>query len=316
MTSNEPRSATAFAPATVGNVAVGFDILGCALEAPGDRVTVERIDAPEVRVDSIEGLVTDLPMAAGENTATAGLVELVDDLGLDYGLSVSIDKGIPLGSGMGGSAASAVASVVAADAVVDAELEREELLRYALVGETVASGAMHGDNVTPCLCGGLTLTRSVDPIDVVELPVPERIRCILVYPHRRIDTERARRVVPEEMAVARYVEQSANLAGFVAACYRDDLELLERSLADVLVEPYRKNLIPGFSTVRRAAIAAGALGCSISGAGPSLFAWTTDDREDLVAEAMRSAFVEEGADVDVWSGPISARGAYVVDSSG
>ncbi len=310
----EDDVATAFAPATVGNVAVGFDILGFALASPGDRVEVTRIDESTVRIAEITGVVTDLPTDATENTATAGLVELIDDLNLDFGFEVRIEKGIPLGSGMGGSAASAVASIVAADSLINRRLSRPELLHYALLGEAVATGEIHADNVTPCLFGGLTLTRSIDPVDIIEIPVPEQIRCAVVYPHRRVDTKRARQAIPDELPVAQFVEQSANLAGFIAGCYRGDLDLIGRSLEDVLIEAHRAPLVPGLTAVRRAADEAGVLGSSISGAGPTVFAWCRSAKSaDLAAQQMADAFVAEGCDTSVWTGAISVNGAHLVE---
>jgi len=312
MSADNDRSATAFAPATVGNVAVGFDILGFALEVLGDTVTVERIEEPTVRVGEISGIVTDLPTRPDENTATVGLVQLMDDLELEFGFEVSIEKGIPLGSGIGGSAASAVGAAVAADALVEEELSREQLLEYSLLGESVASGDVHGDNVTPCLYGGLTLTRSLEPVDVVDIPVPDGVMCAVVSPHRRIDTERARKVIPGKLPLKSYVEQSANLAGFIAGCYRGDHDLIRRSMADMLIEPHRGPLIPGFSAVCDAAEAAGAMGCSISGSGPTLFAWCTpSDTVEGVVEAMVDAFEDEGVEASAWTSTVSEQGAHI-----
>jgi homoserine kinase len=308
------QQATAFAPATVGNVAVGFDILGFATDCVGDTVTVHRIDEPTVEVGEISGVVTDLPTKADENTATVGLVQLIAECGLDFGFRVDIKKGIPLGSGMGGSAASAVAAIVAANELCDQELTRIDLLSYALLGESVASGEVHGDNVTPCLYGGLTLTRSLDPIDVIEIPVPDGICCVLVNPKQRIDTFRARQVIPKELPLKIFVQQSANLAGFISACYRGDLELLRRSLRDMLIEPHRAPLIPGFGKVRHAALDADALGCSISGSGPSVFAWVADETSaKRVRDAMVTAFSHEGVDANAWISPVNGSGAQVVD---
>lgn len=314
--SRRDDKATAFAPATVGNVAVGFDILGFALEEPGDRVTVERIDEPTVRIDEIDGRVTDLPTRPDENTATVGLVQLLDDYELDFGFEITLDKGIPLGSGMGGSAASAVAAIVAAESLLDEELARAEKLEYALLGESVASGDVHGDNVTPALCGGLTLTRSLDPIDVVEITVPDDIRCGVVYPHRRIDTERARKAIPGKLPLKNFVAQSGNLAGFIAGCYRDDLDLIRRSFADMLIEPHRAPLIPGFAEVCDAAEEAGALGCSISGSGPSLFAWCSPSGTvEEVLEAMTEAFADKNIESDGWTSQVADAGARLVGQS-
>jgi len=315
MSGRGSREVTAFAPATVGNVAVGFDILGFALEEPGDRVTVRRIEEPTVRVGEIRGVAPDLPDRPDENTATVGLVQLIEDFELEHGFEVDLDKGVPLGGGMGGSAASAVAAVVAAGEWLEEPLSRPRMLEYALLGESVASDAVHGDNVAPSLYGGLTLIRSLQPVDVVSIPVPDSIRYVVVRPDHRIATEEARKVIPGKLPLASYVDQSANLAGFLAGCYRSDLELLDRSLADMLIEPHRSPLIPGFGAVRDAAVEAGAVGCSISGAGPSLFAWShPPDSAEQVAEAMVEAFERRGIEAESWRGRVWERGARVVDS--
>jgi homoserine kinase len=308
------QSATAFAPATVGNVAVGFDILGFAIESIGDTVTVHRTDEISVEIGEIRGVVTDLPRRADENTATVGLVQLIADFGLPFGFRVDIDKGIPLASGMGGSAASAVAAIVAANEFVDRKLSRADILSYALLGESVASGDVHGDNVTPSLYGGLTLTRSLEPIDVVEIPVPDDICCVLVHPEHRIDTRNARQIIPKNLPLAVFVHQSANLAGVISGCYMSDLELIRRSLHDLLIEPHRAPLIPGFTKVRHAALDSGALGCSISGAGPSLFAWVENSAAaEQVRDAMVAAFAREDIKSSAWISSVSCPGAYVVE---
>jgi homoserine kinase len=306
--------ATVFSPASVGNVAVGFDLLGHGIEGIGDRVTVRRIEEPTVRIAAISGIAGPLPTRAEENTATAGLIALRTDLALPFGLEVEIEKGIPLGSGMGGSAASAVGALVAANALLAEPLGAEALFRYALVGETVASGSSHGDNLAPGLFGGLTLVRSMEPPDVVRIPVPPSLRCALVYPKARLDTREARAVLPREIPMSLHVAQSANLAGFVTGCCTGDLELISRSLVDVLVEPHRERLIPGFRQVKTAAFDAGALGCSISGAGPSVFAWCDSDVIAYqVRDAMRAAFAEAGLESEGWVSPVDGEGAEIVE---
>jgi homoserine kinase len=305
--------ATAFAPATVGNVAVGFDILGHALEGVGDRVTVRRIDEPVVRLASVTGIDAELPLDPEKNTATAGLVRLIADKGLSFGFEVEVEKGIPLGSGMGGSASSAVAGIVAASALLPERLSMPERFRYAMIGEEVASGGIHGDNIAPCLMGGVVLVRSVEPIDVVRIPVLHTLRCVLVHPHMRIDTRTARGVIRPELSMKAFVAQSANLAAFIAACYRDDAELLGRSLQDLVVEPQRAHLIPGFEAVKQAALDHGALGCSISGAGPSVFAWCTANvKAAAMREAMIAAFGASGLEADGWISNVNGLGAHLV----
>jgi homoserine kinase len=298
--------AVAFAPASIGNVAVGYDALGCVFPAVGDRVRIRATDEPGVRIDAISGVVTDLPHDPAENTATKGLLQLIDDRDLSFGFALSIEKGIPLGSGMGGSAASAVAAIRAANALLETPLTQDEMFGYALQGEAVASGALHGDNVAPCLYGGLVLTRALDPPDVVRIPVPPGLCCVLVRPHMQIETRAARRVVPSSVPLATTIQHSANLAGFVAGCFQGDVDLIRRSFDDVLVEPHRAHLIPVFRAVQTAAVAEGALGCSIAGAGPSLFAWVPSRAAEAVRAAMVKAFADVGLSTDAWTTELDA----------
>lgn len=317
------QSATAFAPATVSNVAVGFDILGFAVEQVGDRVTVSKTDEPSVTVGEVEWGDTvgaaqahaDLPSDPARNTATVGLLALREDLQLPFGFRVSIRKGIALGSGMGGSAASAVGGVVAANALLERPLDAAALLRYALLGEEAASGAVHADNVAPCLFGGLTLVTSVSPPRCVRLPVPRGILAVLVHPRVRVDTRTARGLLRPDVPLADHVRQSASLAGFVAGCYTDDLGLVSESFRDLVIEPQRAPLIPAFAQVKAAALAAGALGASISGSGPTVFAWVnTPEVAERVRAAMARAFKEHGAlDTDSWVSPVSTQGARIVN---
>jgi homoserine kinase len=313
------KRATAFAPATVANVAVGFDILGFAVESVGDRVTVSTTEEPSVTVRDIKGAGgaqadSEIPTDPVRNTATVGLIALREDLRLPFGFEVSIGKGIALGSGMGGSAASAVAALVAADSLLERPLDAESLLHYALLGEHAASAAFHPDNVAPCLFGGLTLVTSTSPLRYVRIPVPERILTVLAHPHSRVDTRSARRLLRPEVSLADHVRQSASLAGFVAGCYTNDYELIGDCLRDVIIEPQRASLIHGFAEVKTAAINAGALGASISGSGPTMFAWVTSvDVAERVRHAMVRAFIEHGAaEADSWISPVSTQGARVI----
>ncbi len=308
------ETATAFAPATVANVAVGFDLLGFAIEAIGDRVTVRRIAEPGVvRVAAIQG-GPGLPLAAKENTAAAGLLLFCARESLPFGFEVSIEKKIPVGSGLGGSASSAVAAIVAANALLDAPLERRALLPYAAEGERVASGALHGDNVAPSLFGGLQLVRAIDPPDVVEIPVPKNLFAAIVLPELRIDTKEARKLLAPTLSRALWIEQSAHLAGTLLALSTGDLDLLRRSFHDVVIEPQRATLLTGFHAVKEAALGAGALGCSISGSGPAVFALAEGlDRAAHVRDAMEAAFLSKGVRVfGKWTSPLGARGAELV----
>lgn len=305
--------ATAFAPASVGNVAIGFDILGFAVDALGDRVTVARSDAPGVEIRAVRGIAGELPRTAADNTAGRALLALHEAARPDFGFSVEIDKGIPLGSGLGGSAASAVAAVVAANALLPTPLGQLELLKCALAGEAVASGAPHADNIAPSLYGGLVLTVGIEQPRVKRIPVPDVIRAVIVHPHMFLATSAARAMLSRSVELSSFVWQTANLAGFISGCYTGDLDMIRASLEDVVIEPQRQGLIPGFQQVRRAAMAAGALGCSISGAGPSMFAWAESGAAGAVLAAMQRAFAEGQLATDAWVVGFGSPGARLVE---
>ena len=301
--------ASAFAPASVGNVGVGFDILGHTIHGPGDRVTVRRVDTPGVRIVAVRGGDA-LPSEAERNTAGAALIALREAIAATFGFEIEIDKGIAYGSGMGGSAASAVAALVAANALLDVPLSREALYPFALDGEAVASGSHHGDNVGAMLLGGLVLATSDR---LVPIPVPAGLECVLVHPHAVLETRAARAALEGHYALATFVEQSANLAQLLAGCFRNDIGLIRSALNDVLVEPRRSALIPGFDAVKQAALDSGAIGASISGAGPSVFAWCENTSIARAASAaMRDAFGKAGFDSDAWISPVAGPRTEVV----
>ena len=304
--------ASAFAPASVGNVAIGFDILGFSVGAIGDRATVRRTDQPGVRIAAIRGVVADLPLEAAKNTAGRALEALREALALPYGLELELDKGIPLSSGLGGSAASAVAAVVAANALLPQPCSQLQLLKFAMQGEKVASGSLHFDNIAPSLFGGLVLTVGIDQPRVKQIPVPTSIRAVVVHPHMFLSTREARAILRSSVSMKDFVWQTANLAGFISGCYTNDIDMLRDSFMDVVIEPQRAALIPGFTAVRRAAMSAGALGCSISGAGPTLFAWCLDSHALAVREAMVVEFTHHGLESDHWTTALEPVGARVV----
>jgi len=313
------RSATAFAPATVANVAVGFDILGFAIESVGDVVTVSRTDNGSVRINEIVDETggpasPDVPLDAEQNAATVGLLKLREDLQLDFGFQVGLRKGIALGSGMGGSAASAVGGLIAANSLLETPLPRETLMKYALLGEQATSGASHPDNIAPCLLGGMTLVLSREPFRYVLLPVPEEILTVLIHPRLRLDTRHARAILKPDVSLTDHVRQSASLAGFISGCFTGDVEMIRQSLDDFLIEPQRAPLIPGFAEVKAAALQQGALGASISGSGPSVFALVTSEQTGArVRDAMESAFRAQGVtELDSWISPVNRQGARIV----
>jgi homoserine kinase len=304
--------ATAFAPASVGNVAIGFDILGFSVDAIGDRVTARRGAAAGVTIKAIRGVVQDLPLEAAKNTAGRAVIAMCEELAPDFGFELEIDKGIPLASGLGGSAASAVAAVVAANALLVEPRTKLQLLQYAMHGEAVASGSMHVDNIAPSLYGGLVLTVGIDHPRVKQIPVPSAIRAVIVHPHMFLSTRQARAILKGSVEMADFVWQTANLAGFISGCYTNDLDMLRESFEDVVIERQRAALIPGFGEVRRAALSAGALGCSIAGAGPAVFAWSLQEYASAVSEAMVLEFSHHGLQSDHWIIALEPSGARVI----
>lgn len=305
--------ARAFAPASVGNAGVGFDILGHSVDGASDRAEVRVIDEPVVRIAAIHGSVPDLPRDPARNTAGTALLAMRDALGLRHGFELVLHKGIALGSGMGGSAASCVAALVAANALLDQPLPREALYAFALEGEAVASGGRHGDNLGPMLLGGLVLATHDR---LVRIPVPRGWHCALVHPHFVLETRKARAALAGDYALGEFVAQSANLALVLAGCYRGDAALVRDGLRDVLVEPRRAPLVPNFTRVKQAALDHHALGASISGGGPSVFGWYERLADaEAAAVAMQSAFAEVGLASDRFVAPIDGPAAALLDGT-
>lgn len=306
------KQATAFAPASVGNIGVGFDLLGHTIAGPGDRAQVTRIAEPVVRIAEIAGDVAGaaaLPLEAAMNTAGRALMELRARHGIAHGFEVRLRKGIPLGSGLGGSAASCVAALVAANAVLDAPLDIDALYPLALAGEAVASGSVHGDNVAPMLFGGVVLAT---PTRAIPLTAPD-LYCAAVHPHLVLETRHARAALSAPYPLGEFVQQSEHLALFLTGLARGDRALIAAGLRDVLVEPRRAALIPGFAQVKEAALAHGALGASISGAGPTVFGWfDTANEASWAGHAMQVAFAGVGLDSDVYISPVNGPRAEVV----
>ena len=304
--------ATAFAPASVGNVAIGFDILGFCVDALGDKVTVTRREQPGVIIRAVRGVAGDLPLEPEKNTAGRALLALYETLKPPFGFEMEIEKGIPLGSGLGGSAASAVGAVVAANALLPQPCTKLELLKFAMQGEAVASGSLHVDNIAPSLFGGLVLTVGIDHPRVKQIPVPKGVRAVILHPHMFLSTKQARAILKRTVEMSDFVWQTANLAGFISGCYTNDLDMIHASLDDVVIEPQRQALIPGFQEVRNASMAAGALGCSISGAGPTMFAWAIESHAPAVRDAMKAEFAKRNIEVDDWIVDINDSGARVL----
>lgn len=309
---------TAYAPATAGNVICGFDVLGLAVGEPGDRVTALRREEPGVVIGKVTGDGGRIPRDAARNSAGVAATALLDRFGIESGVELLLDKGLPLSGGMGGSAASAVAAALAVDAVLGIDADQTSLLECSLEGERVASGSAHADNVAPCLLGGIVLVRRGARRPVVSLPVPTGLSAALLHPRVEMATRDARAVLPDAVPMADAVTQWGNTAALVAGLFREDLDLVADALVDRVAEPARSSQIPGFDRVKEAALAAGAVGFGISGAGPSMLALCrTLSEAQRVGAAMEAAFQEEGAvEADLYVSPISERGARVVEPGG
>lgn len=306
----------AFAPASVSNLTCGFDLLGFAIEEPGDTVIARLAGPAGVTITKITGDGGVLPLEASRNTAGVAARALLETLGLDreVGITLELQKGLPGASGLGSSAASAVAAIVATVALLEAEATEEDKLRCAIEAERIACGAGHADNVAPSLFGGLVLTRSAGGQRVDRLDVPERLFCAVIHPHVEIRTEAARAVLPETVTRFDAVTQAGNLAALIAGLLGDDLELVASALFDVIAEPRRIEAVPGFDPARRAALDTGALGAGLSGSGPSIFAFT-EGREAArrAADAMAAAVLEStGIASDVYTSKVGAAGARLL----
>lgn len=300
---NEVR---ALAPATVSNVVCGFDCLGFALAEPFDEILVRRIEKREVRIINHDDF--GLPTAPERNVAGVALLALMRAADIDFGFEVESIKHIKPGSGIGSSAASSCGAVVAANRILDDRFTKQELVGFAMEGERLASGAAHADNVAPCIMGGFTLIRSVDPLDVVSLKFP-LLYATVIHPQIEIKTADARALLPRDVPLKDAVRQWADLGAFVAALAQGDYELLGRSMEDFIVEPVRRSLIPKFDEIKTASLSAGALGGGISGSGPSIFMLSeTSDQASNVETTMRRIFEPTGIEFNTYSSEISAGG--------
>ncbi|MEO7674314.1 MAG: homoserine kinase [Pyrinomonadaceae bacterium] len=299
------------APATIANVVCGFDCLGFAIEQPVDEMTVRRIPERIVRIVNRDdhGLPTD----SARNVAGVALIPLLDAIDADFGLEVEITKHIKPGSGIGSSSASSAGAVVAANRLLGDRFSRLELVDFAMEGEKLASGSKHADNVAPCIFGGFTLVRSIDPLDIVSLDFPPLFATV-IHPQIEIKTAEARAILPRDVPLKTAIRQWGNLGALVAALAKGDYALMSRSLEDLIVEPVRKSLIPGFDEIKSASLAAGALGGGISGSGPSMFMLSeTRATAEAVEIAMRSSYETNGIEFNTYVSSICSNGVRFAD---
>ncbi|MCY7360276.1 MAG: homoserine kinase [Rudanella sp.] len=308
------NSIRVFAPATVANVACGFDIFGFAVDSPGDVVELTRRDDPGVTITDIIGDEGRLPREAARNTAGISIQRYLQHIDrTDVGVDVLLTKQMPLGSGLGSSAASAVAGVFAINELMGRPLQTIDLLLFAMEGERIACGSAHADNVGPSLLGGFVVVRSYNPLDVIKLDTPAGMYATLVHPDIEVNTKDARFILKNEVSLKNAIIQMGNVAGLVAGLMKPDYDLISRSMVDVIIEPVRAILIPQFGEVKQAAIDNGALGCSISGSGPSMFALCRDaETAQRVGQAMQEAFLAVGITSEAYMSEINRQGPRVI----
>ncbi len=309
-----PKEVRVFAPATVANVACGYDVLGFAIDKPGDEVVARFSTEVGLRITKITGDDGKLPLEAEKNTAGVAALDLLKHLGkLDLGIEMEIHKKMPFGSGLGSSAASAVAGAYAMNQLLGEPLTKKQLLPYAMTGEASADGAWHADNVGPCLLGGMVFIRDNQELDIAQLPVPENLWAAVVHPDIEILTKVARDILPKEIPLADVTQQVGNLGGLICGLIQEDYGMISRSVHDVIAEPKRQKLIPEFYQAKRAAMSAGALGFSISGAGPSVFALCEgEESARKVGVAVSGAFANVELGNQVYVSKINQNGVQVV----
>lgn len=300
-----------FAPASISNVAVGFDILGIALEYPGDEVIVSKHDGKGLILSSIHGDGGVLSRDPMKNAASVSAMALLDHLGAsDMGIQMELFKKMPFASGMGSSAASAVAGVMAINELLGKPLSKRELLPFAMAGEHAVTGNWYTDNVVASMMGGIMLIRDNRMLDIHRLPVPRGLFVTVCHPHIQLITQEVRSILKKEVELDHVIQQTGNLAAFVHSLYQADFGLMRRALKDILIEPQRAPLIPGFYDIQEAAMEAGALGCSISGSGPAIFALSDNSFiAEEAGEQMKRASISKGLECTIYLSQVNQEGS-------
>ena len=302
-----------FAPATVANLGCGFDVMGLAINLPGDELILSLNNEKKLVIKKITGDEGKLSYDPKKNTSTVAIQSMLNDLKSKQGFDVVLKKQMPLGSGLGSSAASSVAGVYAANVLLGKPFKKRELVQFAMQGEKVASGAAHADNVAPCMLGGIILIRSYHPLDIIELPVPKNLYLVVVHPHIEVLTKDARAVLKKNIPMNIAVQQWGNTAALAAGLFSNDLDLVGRSVEDYVAEPFRSALIPHFKKVKKAAMENGAIACSISGSGPSIFAMCNGKKETKkIAEAMKNIFSKNRIKSESYISTVNKNGVRVI----
>lgn len=309
------NSVKVFAPATVANVVCGFDVLGFAVNAPGDEVIMRITDQPGVIISKITGDDGRLPLNPAKNTVSASVQDYLKHIGrTDVGIDIELHKKMPIGSGLGSSSASTVAGLFAVNTLFDNQLSNKELVPFAMKGEELACGYGHADNVAPALMGGFVLIRSYEPLDVISLPFPQDMCAAIVYPEVDVPTKDARQMIRSKVLLKDAVKQWGNVAGLVTGLFTNDYDLIGRSMVDVLVEPTRSILIPDFYKMRSIAMELGAVSFGISGSGPSVFALTRDqDTAHRITQALQKQLKSIQINSLSFVSPVNKKGPVILD---
>ncbi|AJR04198.1 homoserine kinase [Siansivirga zeaxanthinifaciens] len=302
-----------FSPATVANVACGFDVLGFCLDSVGDDMVIRKTDKKGIYITKIEGF--DLPFEAELNVAGVSALAMYEAINPDFGFEIEIYKNIKPGSGIGSSAASAVGSVFGMNELLGRPFNKTQLTEFAVKGEALASKCEHADNLAPAMLGGFTLVKSMQPLEILQIPTPEDLYATIIHPQIEIKTSEARAILPKDVALSNAVTQWANFGSLIHALHTSDFGLIERSLKDVIVEPYRSQLIPHYQDVKKAMLDAGALGAGISGSGPSIFSLSKGSETAVnVKDAIEKVYATTGIDFDIHVTKINTEGIKIIDN--
>tara|TARA_B110000908_G_C10259233_1_gene457922 strand:- start:2621 stop:3550 length:930 start_codon:yes stop_codon:yes gene_type:complete len=305
------KSVKLFTPASVANVSCGFDVLGFCLDPVGDDMIIRKSTEKGIRITKITG--QDLPLDVHQNVAGVAAMALLEAHPSEYGFEIEINKRIKAGSGIGSSAASSAGAVFGINHLLGSPYTKHELINFAMQGEKLASGSAHADNVSPVLLGGFTLVRSIAPMDVIKLPTPKELVAVIIHPKIELKTSHARAILKKTVTLKSAIQQWGNLGALVSGLYSDDYDLISRSLVDEIIEPYRAMLIPEFAKLKEASMNAGALGCGISGSGPSVYALTKGfENAENVGQAMRKVMQKLGIDFEVHVSKINEEGIKIL----
>ncbi|WP_100611634.1 homoserine kinase [Confluentibacter lentus] len=300
-----------FSPATVANVACGFDVLGFCLDSVGDVMVIRKIDKKGIYITKIEGF--DLPFEAELNVSGVSALAMYDALRPDCGFEIEIYKNIKPGSGIGSSAASAVGSVFGMNELLGRPYNKTQLTEFAIKGEALASKCEHADNLAPAMFGGFTLVKSVNPLEILEIPTPDDLYATIIHPQIEVKTSEARAILPKDIPLSDAITQWSNVGSLIHALHTNNYELMQKSLHDAVIEPYRSQLIPHYHDVKNAVLKAGALGCGISGSGPSIFSLNKGiETANNVKDAMKNIYSKTGIDFDIHVSKINVEGIKVI----